>query len=395
MTADPSAALPAPRLNVASLAAAIAAISVVGLGLALSIPLLAFELDTRGISSSWIGLNTAVGGIATILCAPFLPDLVRRFGAGPMMMGAVVLGAASLLAFKVTDAFILWFPLRFLFGAALCVLFVVSEFWINAAAPAGRRGLVIGVYATTLSLGFAGGPAVLSLVGTSGWAPYLIGAAFFGLASIPVMIGASQAPVIEKEGSRGIVSLMRLAPAATLAAFVFGAVETGLVNFLPLYGLRRGLGDGEAALLLTIAELGNVAFQIPLGLVSDRVDRRKLLLVCALVGFGGAALIPFLAIDSFAMAATMFTMTGIVCGMYTVGLALLGARFHGAALATANAAFVMLYSIGLIAGPVTVGAGMGVMGPDGFAFTLAAMLAFYVLVVAIQLVRDRSAASIP
>ncbi|GAB4065329.1 MFS transporter [Ancylobacter sonchi] len=387
--------LPVERTNIASLAAAIAAISVVGLGLALSIPLLAFELDARGISSTWIGLNTAIGGIATIVTAPFLPDLVRRFGAGPMMMGAVALGATSLIAFKVTDAFVLWFPLRFLFGASLCVLFVVSEFWINAAAPANRRGLVIGIYATTLAFGFAGGPAILSLVGTSGWAPYLVGATFFVLASIPVMIGASQAPVIEKESSRGVLSLMRLAPAATLAAFVFGAVETGLVNFLPLYGLRRGLGEGEAALLLTIAELGNVAFQIPLGLISDRMDRRKVLLACALVGFGGAALIPFLAIGSVALMATMFTMTGIVCGMYTVGLALLGERFHGGALATANAAFVMLYSIGLIAGPVTVGAGMGVMGPDGFAFTLAAMLAFYVLVVAIQLVRDRSTARLP
>ena len=381
--------LPVAHLNIASLTAAIAAISVVGLGLALSIPLLAFELDARGISSTWIGLNTAVGGIATILCAPFLPDLVRRHGAGPMMMGAVALGAASLLAFKVTDAFFLWFPLRFLFGASLCVLFVVSEFWINAAAPANRRGLVIGIYATTLSLGFAGGPAILSLVGTSGWAPYVIGAAFFVLASIPVMIGASQAPVIEKESSRGVLSLLRIAPAATLAAFVFGAVETGLVNFLPLYGLRRGLGENEAALLLTIAELGNVGLQIPLGLISDRMDRRKLLLACGLVGLAGAVLIPFLAIDGLAMMATVFVMTGIVAGLYTVGLTLLGARFDGAALATANAAFVMLYSIGLIVGPISVGTGMGLMGPHGFAVMLAAFLLVYVLVVAVQLIRDR------
>ena len=383
------AELPVPRTNFASIAAAIAAISVVGLGLALSIPLLAFELDARGISSTWIGVNTAVGGLATVICAPFLPAWVRRFGAGPMMMGAVLLGAASLLAFKVTDAFILWFPLRFLFGASLCVLFVVSEFWINAASPSDRRGLVIGIYATTLSLGLAGGPAILSLVGTGGWPPYLIGAAFFILASIPVMMGAAQAPVIEKDSSRGIVSLLRLAPAATLAAFVFGAVETGLFNFLPLYGLRRGLDADEAALLLTIAELGNVALQIPMGLISDRMDRRKLLLICGLIGLGGAMAIPFLAIDGLAMMTVVFVMTGIVAGLYTVGLALLGARFDGAALATANAAFVMLYSVGLIVGPVSVGAGMELMGSHGFAMTIAAFLGLYVLVVALQVARDR------
>lgn len=390
MHADVSAG----RVNYLSIAAAIAAISVVGLGLALSVPLLAFELDSRGISSTWIGINTAVGGLATLTCAPFLPKLVRRFGAGPMMTGAVVLGAASLLTFKVTDAFILWFPLRFLFGLSLCVLFVVSEFWINAAAPPARRGLVIGIYATTLSLGLAGGPAILSLVGTSGWAPYLIGAAFFVGAAIPAMLGASQAPVIETDSSRGVLNLMRLAPAATLAAFIFGAVETGLVNFLPLYGLRRGLTDGDAALLLTIAELGNVGLQIPLGLLSDRMDRRTLLLVCGLAGFIGAALIPVLAIDGVGMMVNVFLMTGIAAGLYTIGLGLLGARFNGAALATANAAFVMLYSIGLIVGPVSVGSGMSVMGPHGFAVVLALLMGLYVLVVAAQMLKERRTARI-
>lgn len=379
-----------PRgVNIASIAAAIGAISVVGLGLALSIPLLAFELHDRGISSTWIGINTAVGGIATIALAPFLPDLVRRIGAGPLLLGALVSAALSLVAFKITASFVLWFPLRFIFGAALCVLFVVSEFWINAAAPNDRRGLVIGIYGTVLSMGFAGGPAILSLVGTHGWAPYLCGAAFFALAAIPVMIGASSAPAIEKESSRGVWSLMRIAPAATLAAFIFGAVETGLINFLPLYGLRRGLDEGEAALLLTIAELGNVGLQLPLGLLSDRVDRRRLLLGCGIVGVVGAFLIPHLPITGWSMWITVFVTTGIVAGLYTVGLALLGARFDGAALATANAAFVMLYSIGLTVGPTAVGSGMQLFDPNGFAWTIGAFLLVYVMVVAGQIWRDR------
>ncbi|CAA0098116.1 putative MFS-type transporter YcaD [Starkeya nomas] len=382
---------PAPHrgVNIASIAAAIAAISVVGLGLNLSIPLLAFEMDARGISSTWIGINTAVGGVATIALAPFLPDLVRRVGAAPLLLAAIASAALSLLAFKVTPSFLLWFPLRFIFGASLCVLFVVSEFWINAAAPNHRRGLVIGIYGTVLSMGFAGGPAILSLVGTQGWAPYLIGAVFFVLASIPVMIGASGAPAIEKESSRGVFSLMRIAPAATMAAFIFGAVETGLIGFLPLYGLRRGLDDGQAALLLTVAELGNVALQLPIGLLSDRVDRRRLLLACGTVGVVGAFLIPYLPIDGWSMWVVAFVTTGIVAGLYTVGLALLGARFDGAALATANAAFVMLYSVGLIIGPTAVGSGMQVFDPHGFAWTIGAFLVLYVLVVAGQIWRDR------
>lgn len=383
----PSPSTPLAASTVASLAAAIGAISVVGIGLGLSIPLLAIELEARGIPRTWIGLNTAMGGIATILFAPFMPRLVRQFGAGPMLIGAIVLAAASLVGFKATPSFAAWFALRFLFGAALCVLFVVSEFWINAAAPPRRRGLVMGIYATVLSLGIAAGPAILGLTGTEGWAPYLAGAVLFGLGSIPVMIGASGAPEVHTESSLGMMAMIRVAPSATLAGLVFGAVETGEMSFLAIYGLRRGLEEQSAALLLTVTLLGGVACQIPLGLLSDRMDRRKLLLACALVGMLGLLLLPVLAMDGWAILAALFVSIGVVAGLYTIGLAHLGARFDGAELAAANAAFVMLYSIGLIIGPPMVGAGMDALDPHGFAYTLAGLLALYAVVVGWRIAR--------
>ncbi|HSI42588.1 MAG TPA: MFS transporter [Xanthobacteraceae bacterium] len=373
---------PSPPTTAASIAAAIGAISIVGIGLGLSIPLLAIELDQRGVSRTWIGLNTAVGGLSTVLTAPFLPGMVRRFGTSTMLFGAIVLAMLSLLGFKAVDSFVLWFPLRFLFGAALCVLFVVSEFWINSAAPPARRGLVMGIYASVLSLGFAAGPAILGMVGTQGWAPYVIGAVIFAAGALPVMAGAAGAPEIEAHSERSMLDLLRLAPAATMAGFIFGAVETGQMSFLPLYGLRLGLDQQAASLLLTVAVLGNVALQIPLGLLSDRMDRQKLLLGCALVGLIGSASLPLFAMDGWAIRAVVFVTTGVVAGLYTVGLSLLGARFQGAELAVANSAFVMLYSVGLIVGPPLVGAGMDAVDPHGFAYVIAALFALYLAVVA-------------
>ncbi|MFK8251089.1 MFS transporter [Ancylobacter terrae] len=367
--------------NTRSIAAAIGAISVVGIGLGLSIPLLSIELESRGIARTWIGLNTAMGGIATIVTAPFMPAMVRRFGAGTMLIGAILLAMASLIGFKATGWFPLWFPLRFAFGAALCVLFVVSEFWINAASPPEKRGLIMGIYATVLSLGFAAGPAILGLVGIQGWTPYLIGAAIFLAGTIPVFIGAAEAPEITSESHTGVFALLRLAPSATLAAFVFGAVETAQLGFLPIYGLRRGLSEVDASLLLTIAVLGNVLFQIPLGILSDRMDRRRLLLASATAGLIGVSVLPLLPAQGWSIAAAVFLTTGAAGGMYTIGLAHLGARFRGAELAAANSAFVMLYSVGLTLGPPLTGVGMDALDPHGYALTLAALFAVYVAVV--------------
>lgn len=376
---------PARMSWAASIAAAISAIAVVGVGISLSIPLLALELESRGVSGTLIGINTAVAGIATVAMAPFIPLLVRRLGVRALLILAIVLSAASLLAFKATSSFLIWFPLRFALGAALCVLFAVSEFWINAVAPQHRRGLVMGIYATALSVGAALGPVILSLTGPTGWPPYVAGAVVLCCGAIPILLARGMTPRILDGEHHGVLAFLLKSPTALMAALVFGAMETSVMSFLPLYGVRLGLGDSEATLLLTVAVLGNVAFQIPLGLVSDRIDRRLLLLACALVGTIGAALLPELAVDSLGFMVAVFLATGVVGSLYTVGLAHLGARFHGANLASANAAFVMFYSIGLVAGPPLAGQGMDLYNPYGFAYVIAGMLGAYAALVAARL----------
>jgi MFS family permease len=380
------------KSRTASITAAISAIAVVGVGISLSIPLLALELESRGISRTLIGLNTAVAGIATVFTAPFVPLLVRKLGVRLLLTLAILLTAVSLLAFKAVGSFALWFPLRFAFGAALCVLFAVSEFWINAVAPPHRRGLIMGIYATALSIGAAMGPAILSVLGTASWEPYVAGAVVLLAGAIPILLANGMTPRIHDDDHHGVLAFLRRSPTALLAALVFGAIETAVMSFLPLYGLRLGLGEGQASLLLTVAVLGNVAFQIPLGLVSDRVDRRLLLLGCSLVGTAGALLLPLMQVDGPYFLATVFLATGVVGSLYTVGLAHLGARFHGANLAAANAAFVMLYSVGLIAGPPAVGLGMDIVDPYGFAYVIAATLGAYALMVASRLALRRTPA---
>ncbi|BBF93235.1 MFS transporter [Blastochloris tepida] len=366
-----------------SIAAAIAAVTVVGFGLSLSIPLLTFELERRGISPTWIGLNTATAGIANILMAPLVPYLLRHFGVVKLLIGAGVAGAVSLLAFKLAGPFWLWFPLRFVAGGALCVVFVVSEFWINSAAPENRRGLVMGIYATMLAVGFAAGPVLLAVVGTTGLLPFAIGTVIMLLAMIPVVAAGPLVPTISATSQHSVGRFLLIAPTATLAALVFGAVETGSMSFLPLLGLRLGMNENAAALLLSAAMLGNVAFQIPIGWLSDRADRRLVLAGCGAAGAIGALAMTVVP-SGWSFMALVFVWGGIVASLYTVGLAHLGSRYRGADLASANAAFIMLYSVGFTFGPPGLGAAMDAWSPWGFPVALAAALGLYTLVVVVR-----------
>ncbi|MGA0531515.1 MFS transporter [Hansschlegelia sp. KR7-227] len=371
------------------IAVAIACVSLVGVALSLSIPLLTFAMEARGASGTLIGLNTAMGGLATIAVAPLIARWAGIVGVRATLFAALALGAATILGFAVVAPLWAWFPLRFLFGASLAVLFVLSEFWINAFAPERARGLVMGVYATSLSVGFAAGPAILAVTGSDGLAAYLVCAGLYAAAALPVAFARGLAPAIEKPNrARGVMYFIAIAPLATGGAFVFGAVETGGFTFLPLFGTEVGLTVQTAALLVSMMAVGNIASQIPIGLVSDRVDRRWLILALAACGLAGAVAIPFVAHDHVALFALVAVWGGVVGGLYTVALAHLGARFSGVDLATANAAFVMMYSIGLMAGPPLLGVGFDLSRPHGAFYAVALLLGAYVVIAAFRIRRE-------
>lgn len=362
------------------IAASILLLTMVGVALSLTIPLLALDLERMGVSSFWSGLNVAVAGIATIITAPLVPAAAARFGLRLLVLVATLVCIVAILAFALQPAFPLWFPLRFALGAALGTLFVLSEYLITASAPPDRRGMIMGLYATMLALGFALGPLILALVGTRGPLPYLTVGALFAAALVPLAALGGAMPHLEKGPRKPVLSFVAFAPAATCAALVYGAIETGAFAHLPVFGVRLGYSETSASLLVSALALGNVVFQIPIGILSDHFDRRRMLAVIGATSMALALLIVPLIGQPPLLAMALFLLGGVSGALYTVGLAHLGSRFAGNDLAAANAAFVLLYSVGLIAGPPLVGASLDVMGHVGLALSLAGMLALYTVI---------------
>lgn len=369
------------KIHWPSLIAAISAISAVGIAIGLGLPLLSIILEKRGISSTLIGLNAAMAGVASMAAAPITTKIAHDYGVARTMMFAVLVAAVSAIGFFYADAFWMWFPLRFTFHGATTTLFILSEFWINEAAPPRRRGLVLGIYATVLAIGFATGPLLFSALGSDGILPFLVGAAIIMLAIIPIYIARHESPVLDTKPDRHFFHYIFLVPTATAAVFAFGAVSAGGLSLFPIYAIRSALTEQQAALLLTVMGIGNMAFQIPLGLYSDKLkDRRPLLTAMAVLGVAGSLALPFLIENWIMMAVVLFFWGGCVSGLYTVGLAHLGSRLSGADLAAANAAFIFCYAVGTVAGPQGIGAAIDIAGNDGFAWALAGFFGFYVLV---------------
>ena len=136
---------------------------------------------------------------------PFVPRVAARFGMRPMLAGSILVGAAILPLFYLVADFWLWFPLRFLSGGAIATTFVLSEFWIADDGAARRSAVcVMGIYATVLSIGFALGPGVLALTGTSGALALPDRRADHCRAALPVILAPVKSPTIDEHPHGGV-----------------------------------------------------------------------------------------------------------------------------------------------------------------------------------------------
>ena len=324
----------------------------VGLTFGFQPPLIALVLSRAGSSSLAIGAVTSASLIAVILSGPFYPQLIARLGLRRSVIAGIGCGALILTLMPLMASVPFWFGLRFLTGCTLGLSWIASEIWLNTVSGADARGTVMGVYGTVFSLGTVAGPALLEFTGTRGWLPFGVGAA--GLIVTLLPLAALENTPSAMQGFtplRELTGVIRAAPLVMLAALVAGLVESADLTLLPLFGLRGGFGERSALLLLAVFMAGNVVLQVPIGLLADRFGRRRLLGVCALAsGLGPLLLQPFFATPVL-LWPLLFVWGGTLYAFYSQGVAILGAQFAPALLATANTVFVMVYCLGGVIGP--------------------------------------------
>lgn len=380
----------AGRATLTAQIAPIAAITLFGVTMAMSYPLFGLVLERAGTSGTMIGLNTTAAAVAMVAGAPILPPILRRYGLGRLMIAAALALAATMLAIPLHESFWYWTFLRFVLGVAGTVLFFAAEYWIVAAAPEGSRGRIIAIYALAVSAGFALGPALLGLTGLDGMLPYALAAGVVLAGLVPIVAGLASAPEIiddDRPSPFAALAVFVTDPGVVFAVVLFGTIEFGAMALISVWGVRSGLGEAEAALLLTIFAIGCMVLQFPLGWAADRFDRRLVLAVIA-AGSAAAPIGMSLAGSSFAWMAFFIGLWGALSvGLYSIALTELGARYTGSRLAVGNAAIILGYGIGALVSPALFGWAMDTVPPDGLMFAASALALAYLGLLAARMRR--------
>ena len=266
-------------------------------------------------------------------------------------------------------------------------MFILSEFWVNSSAPPAKRGTILAIYAITLGLGFTIGPTLLAHVGSQGFTPFGTACILIALAAIPIVIAWNLSPTFKDSDHVAFIRYIFAVPSSTMAVLVYGAIQMGALTLITPFSLNLGYSEGEAAKFMSILALGNVLLLIPIGIISDFVtDRRYPLMGCAIIGLVGTLLIPWIAEVKWLLTLDLFILGGVSAGLYTIGLAQLGARLKGFELAAANSAFIFCYGIGMLVGPTAIGKAMDLFPPFGFSNTMATFFGLYIILVVSRVV---------
>jgi len=365
------------RQRFINLSAAIASIVVFGFALGLMFPLLSLLMEREGVSAEMIGYNTAMAPLGILLAGFIVPRLVRRFGSKLVVITSAWIAAAIVLAYYFTDI-PWWFALRILHGLAVSTLFSISEAWIVKFSAGAYRTRILAIYTSMLALSFGGGPALISTVGIDGILPFAIGAAVLIAATVPMYL-VREPPQLE-EDPKAALSALAFAPKAPillLAVGLFAIIDAANLGFLPVYGVKKGMDQETAALVLTAFIVGNTVFQLPIGWLADHYHKRKVMAGCAIVTAITSALIPP-SFGTFLLWPVLLVCGAAAAGIYTVALSELGERFSGSELVAGTASFATVWGLGAIFGALLGGWAFESFGPDGLPLSVAAFFALFI-----------------
>ena len=345
----------------------------VGISLGLATPLVSVFLEARGYGSGTIGLTASTYAMATLALAAFVPVLASRYGAVRCAVVGGLAAAAALAAFPHMGGLAAYLLLRVIMGIGNSLEWIISETWINRLATERDRGRVVALYATVWGSGVGVGPLVLQVTGTEGSLPFVVGSVLMVLTTVPVLLVRRRLPSLRPDGKRtGLSLIVRGAPVAMLAGLLCGYTEGAFFSLAPVYALEMGATTAAAVAFSSVFAIGSVALQPPTGWLADRVDRTRLLLATALLALACTIGLPLLTSHQVALWPTIFIWGGAAAGFYTLGLVRLGQRFAAQDMASANAAFIMAYTTGMIIGPSVTGVVMSGLGPGLFPLPFAA-----------------------
>jgi MFS family permease len=323
-----------------------------------------FSTTDIGILGSFYFLGFAAG-------CYFGPLVVRRAGHIRTFAAMVSLASTATLVHVLVLEPVFWWPVRAITGFCFAVLYMVIESWLNEKSTNETRGTVFSIYTVINLFVLTVGQMMLTLADPKAFPLFAVASILVSIAALPVALTKSPAPAPIVSVQIRIRYLFKSSPVGVVGALVVGFANGSFWSLAPVFAQSNSAVAGRSgiATFMSISVIAGAMAQWPFGWLSDRIDRRKVIvIVCvgaAAMGIGMAVLG-----QRWENAAYVFSfLFGLFAfPLYAICAAHMNDSVEEGGFVEAAGGLLLLYGTGAVIGPILASASMRLVGGEGLYF---------------------------
>jgi MFS family permease len=342
----------------------------------------------NGLQGTLLGVRGAIEGFGTfemsvVMSAYFLgflggsrlaPDMIRRVGHVRVFAALASFISAVLILYPAMPNSLAWVLGRVIIGFCFSGVYVTAESWLNNSATNENRGQALSLYMIVQMVGIVSAQGLLVLADPSGYVLFVISSVLVSISFAPILLSISPTPAFESTKPMSLKELLRISPLGVIGMFLLGGVFSAQFGMAPVYGSEAGLSIGQISIFVAAFYVGAMVIQYPLGWISDRMDRRLLIMITAALGGAGAVLAMVGGGSFIVLIIAAFLVGGMSNPLYSLLIAYTNDFLDYDDMAAASGGMVFINGLGAISGPIITGWIMSVFGPPGFFLFIALLM---------------------
>ena len=329
--------------------------------------LLGVRGELEGFSNAMLGFIMGAYFFGFVAGTLVIPKVIRRVGHIRMFAAlASVASVATLLhGLLVFPAF--WMLLRVVSGMCIVGIYIVIESWLNSQTDNESRGHVFSAYMTTTLIGLGIGQVLLLAGDIDTLFLFALASVLLSIGLVPVALTRVLEPVIQDAGRLSLVELYNISPLGVVGC-VFAGLGTGALWGLgPVFAAGIGLGSAGIAGYMGLTILGGILFMWPVGKLSDRFERRRILMwTCVATALAASVALWLTRIDTSWVLIGGFLYGAVGFSIYSLSVAHTNDHIDSSQMLETTSSLQLLWGCGAVVGPIGAGMLMQWTGPMAF-----------------------------
>jgi MFS family permease len=359
----------------------------------------------NGLQGTLIGVRGEIEGFSTlemsvVMSSYFVgflgasrvvPEMIRRVGHVRVFAALASFISAVLVLYPAIPHPIAWSIGRVIIGFSFCGVYVTAESWLNNAATNETRGQALSVYMIAQTVGIIAAQGLLLLADPAGYTLFIIISVLVSVSFAPILLSISPTPAFDTTKPMSLKNLIKTSPLGCAGMFLLGGIFAAQFGMSAIFGSKIGLSLGQISIFVSFFYIGAMLLQIPIGWLSDHMDRRRLIMICAFIGAIGCVLPWTFAGNFYMLLVSALLIGGMSNPLYSLLIAHTNDFLEYEDMAAASSGLLFINGLGAIAGPIVLGKMMDLMGAYGYFVILIALFVFLGLYAIYRMTRRAAA----